>query len=346
MNKSIVYQEVTDLVTTQELHVDHIYYKTIRSVVWIVADQGGRQGSGVLIDTALRMVATNHHVTKNNESVWVFFPVRDLHGDLIEDRDFYLNENNLGFLKRLGYATLGRIIAEDPNTDLAIVQLDGLPETAREIKYNFGYPAYRSLNRNDPVQIFGNPKDLKLWRWTAGFFQKVDERGMLHINAGVYGGNSGGPVLNDQGVLIGIATLSNELTNTWAVPANCINDLLKTLAPIQIFSIQNNTAFTVHYQIKWAEGDIWTLTALKPGITMYHWNSGPKQNIPQGYPQICFDYIANDEKFTPLVLELQTYTRIFGTDFKEYISYEDARRYHFGYNSQTQILSLYDSEKW
>ena len=46
MNESIVYQEVTDLVTTQELHVDHIYYKTIRSVVWIVADQGGRQGSG------------------------------------------------------------------------------------------------------------------------------------------------------------------------------------------------------------------------------------------------------------------------------------------------------------
>ena len=342
MNKSIVDQKVADLATTQELRVDQIYDKVIRSVVWIVTPD--LRGSGVLINRDLRIVVTNRHVTKNNESVLVFFPVPDSNGDLIEDRDFYLNKNNLGILKQLGYATFGRIIAEAPQTDLAIVQLDGLPETASEIKYDFRYPIHLGMNKNDRVQIFGNPGDLNLWRWTAGFFQVVN-RGLLHINAGIYEGNSGGPVINDQGMLIGIATLSNKRTDTWAVPASCINDLLNTLAPIQIFSIKNNTAFTVRYQTKWAEADSWTPAALKPFGTMNHWCNRILKNIPQGYPKIRFDYIANDGKFTPLVYELQTYTQIFGTDIKERISHEDARKYHFNYDFQTQILSLCDSEK-
>ena len=341
MNKSMVHQDITDLATTQELRVDQIYDKVIRSVVWIVTPD--LQGSGVLINMDLRIVVTNHHITKNNESVLVFFPVRDSHGDLIENRDFYSNKNSLGILQRLGYATFGRIIAEDPQTDLAIVQLDGLPETASEIKYDFSYPVHLEMNKDDRVHIFGNPGDLNLWRWTAGFFQVVDQ-GLLHINAGIYEGNSGGPVINDQGMLIGIATWSNKRTDTWAVPANRIDDLLKTLAPIQIFSIQNNTAFTVHYQTQWAENTIWTPYALKPSGTMNHWYNGALRNVPQGYPRICFDYIANDKKFTPRVYELQTYTRIFGAGIKERIRYKDARKYHFEYDFQTHILSLYDSE--
>ena len=342
MNKSIVYQDVTDLATPQELRVDQIYDKVIRSVVWVVTPD--LQGSGVLIDTDLRIVVTNHHVTNRSKLIWVFFPVRDLNGDLIEDRDFYLNKNNLGMLRRLGYATLGRIIAEAPNTDLAIVQLDGLPETARKIKYDFSYPVHLRMNKNDRVQIFGNPGDLNLWRWTAGFFQVVDQ-GLLHINAGTYKGNSGGPVINDQGMLIGIATLSNARTDTWAVPTSYINDLLNTLAPIQIFSIKNNTAFTVYYQTRWAEADIWMPAAIKPFGTMNHWCNRTLKNIPQGYPKIRFDYIANDGKFTPRVYELQTYTRIFGTDVGDRISHEDTRKYQFVYNSQTLILDLYDAEK-
>lgn len=125
------------LITTvgPELSVDQIYAKTIRSLVWIVSKRG--QGSDVLIDEELRLAVTNYHVTKEAEEVAVFFPMRALHGDLIDDRDFYLNKGNLGVLTRLGYAATGCIVAKDSKTDLAIVQLEGLPDTTHEIEHNF-----------------------------------------------------------------------------------------------------------------------------------------------------------------------------------------------------------------
>ena len=324
-----------------ELSVDEIYDKTIRSLVWIVSAVS--QGSGVLIDEELRLAVTNHHVTEDNERVMVFFPVRDRHGAVIGERSFYRDEGNLGVLMKLGYAGTGRIVAKAPETDLAIVQLDGLPDTAREIEHDFSDPAYLYMNNNDRVQIFGNPGGLTLWKWTAGFFQTVNQ-GMIQIEAGVYRGNSGGPVLNSQGMLIGIATLSNERTKTWAVPAKRIQDLLNTLKPRQIFSIQNNTTFTMYYQVQWTADDTWTETAVQPGGAMNHWYSKSLREIPQGYPMVRFDYIANDGQFTPRLYKLQTYTRHLGSGVTPSRA-NDAREYHFIYNSQTRRLDLRDSEK-
>lgn len=324
------------------LSVDQIYDKTIRSLVWIQSEK--REGSGVLIDEELRLAVTNHHVTRDDDLIMVYFPVRDRHGALIDDRDFYIDKSNLGVLTKLGYAVGGRIVAKSPKTDLVIVQLDGLPDTAREIEKNFSYPIHLYMDNNDRVQIFGNPGGLKLWKWAAGFFQTVNQEEMIQINAGVYRGNSGGPVLDDQGVLIGIATLSNERTDTWAVPARHIKDLLDALEPRQVFSIQNNAAFTVYYQIKWREDDTWTSTAVKPDYAMNHWYSGLLRDISQGYPKIRFDYIANDGMFTPRSYQLQTYTRSLGSGV-ELSRTKDAREYHFSYNSWTKILDLRDSEK-
>ena len=268
--------------------------------------------------------------------------MRDRYGALIDERDFYLDKSNLRVLMRLGYASAGRIIAKEPKTDLAIIQLDGLPETAHEIEHNFNYPAYLYMDDTDKVQIFGNPGGLKLWKWAAGFFQTVD-RGMIKINAGTYRGNSGGPVLNDQGVLIGIATLSNERTETWAVSVEYVKELLNTLQPRHVFSIQNNTRITVYYQTKWFAGSTWSEMAIKPGQVMNHWYSGSLKDIPQGYPKIRFDGSA-DDGITLRSYHLQTYTRTLGSGVNP-STMKDAREYHFGYNSRTKILDLYDSEK-
>ena len=338
-------EDVETPLEPRRLSVDEIYDKTIQSLVWIVStvnqDDSMSQGSGVLIDKELKLAVTNHHVLKDSDEVAVFFPVRDKQGILIDERDFYLNRNNLGVLMRLGYAVNGRIIAKEPKTDLAIIQLEGLPDTAQEIKHNLNVPAHIFLERNDPVQIFGNPGGLKLWKWAAGFFQE-NAQGTLRISAGIYKGNSGGPVLNDQGELIGIATLSNERHTTWAVPAKYIKDLLNTLKPRHVFSISNNTTFTVHYSIKWSAGGDWDQTTLKRDRVMTHWNS--VEYVPEGYPKVYFDHIANDEEVTPRYYKLNTYVRRIGSGVK--LSHtKDAREYHFGYNSRTEILDLYDSEK-
>lgn len=125
-------------------------------------------------------------------------------------------------LKQLGYYTKGHFVAKNEKTDLAIIKLDGLPETAREIDWNLTTPA---TNAGDLVYILGNPGGQELWRWTLGEFLS-DQVDFLHIQSDVFGGNSGGPVLNKQGVLIGIVARSDRHMNALAIPVKDINRLL------------------------------------------------------------------------------------------------------------------------
>ena len=77
---------------------------------------------------------------------------------------------------------------------------------------------------------------------------------------------------------------------------------------------------------------------------MNHWYTGSSIEIPEGYPQIRFDYIANDGVSTYRYYKLETYQRRAGSDFKP-SRRQDAREYHFEYNYVTEILDLRDSEK-
>ena len=321
---------------TPELTIDEIYDKTVRSVVWITT-QGG-QGSGVLIDEKLRLVVTNHHVTEDSKSPIVYFLVRDKDGIWIDERNFYRDPSNLALLVRLGYALLGRVVATDSKRDLALIQLDGLPDTASEIEHNLSISFHAQMDKNDPVHIVGNPGALPLWTYALGRFQTVNS-GMIEIGGGVYKGSSGAPVVNDEGILIGIVTLSDEKKKAKAVPATFIRELRNTLQPRQIFTIMNNTSFTVKYQSKWSEEDTVDANVLAPGEAVNHWSTRPSGDIAEGYPKITFDYIIGDGEFTPRVSDLQTYTRHFGSEVESDDQW-DGYAYHFSYNSNTKTLDL------
>ena len=198
---------------------NQVYDNAIRSVMWIVNPSIG-EGSGVLIDEQFKLAITNAHVTGKQNTIDVYFPAPDEKGELIKDRNFYLT--NSGVLKRLGYYTKGHVVARNEKTDLAIIRLDGLPETAREIDWN---AAISTTNTGDLVYILGNPGGQDLWRWTLGEFLK-DHGDFLHLQSDVFGGNSGGPVLNKQGILIGIVARSDRHMNALAIPVRDINRLL------------------------------------------------------------------------------------------------------------------------
>ena len=337
--QGVGYSQV-DMATVQVSSGEQIYAKAIRSVMWIITDDA--QASAVLIDKKRKFAVTNEHVTKNHAFVRVVFPVRDASGALVSERNFYVDRSKQGVLERLGYATKGRVIAEDAKRDLAIVQLEGIPETAREIDHDFNNQTYYEMKHREPVAILGNPGGRDLWRWTAGHFGEINQE-LLHINAGTYGGNSGGPVLNEQGMLIGIIKSSDRLMNTYAVPLEYISDLLKALTLIQVFAIQNNNTFTVPYQIQWTKYMEWKQYYAEPDGWRIHWNSESLRQ--KDYPKIRFDHIVNDKIATYKYYNLETYIRIFGTDIKERISREDAHKYRFGYNARSKKLDLYNLEK-
>ena len=198
---------------------NQIYDNAIRSVMWIV-NPGISEGSGVLFDKKFKLAVTNAHVTDEQNTIDVYFPAPDENGELIKDRNFYLTSR--GVLKRLGYYTKGHVVARNEDTDLVIIRLDGLPETAREINWNFSTP---TTNAGNLVYILGNPGGQDLWRWTLGEFLN-DHGDFLHIQSDIFGGNSGGPVLNKQGVLIGIVARGDRHMNALAIPGRDINRLL------------------------------------------------------------------------------------------------------------------------
>ena len=204
---------------TSPKSADHVYNNAIRAVMWIV-NPNISEGSGVLLDKKSKLAITNAHVTGEQNTVDVYFPAPDENGELIKDRNFYLTSK--GVLKRLGYHTKGHVVAKNEKTDLAIIKLDGLPETSREIDWNFTTPTTKA---GDLVYILGNPGGQDLWRWTLGEFLN-DHGDFLHIQSDVFGGNSGGPVLNKQGTLIGIVARSDRHMNALAIPVRDINRLL------------------------------------------------------------------------------------------------------------------------
>jgi WD40 repeat protein len=205
--------------TPPKPNANQVYEKAIRAVMWIV-NPGIGEGSGVLIDKKSKLAITNAHVTGKQNTIDVYFPAPDEKGELIKDRNFYLTSG--GVLKRLGYYTKGHVIAKNEKTDLAIIKLDGLPETARQIDWKLTPP---TTEAGELVYVLGNPAKQELWRWTPGEF--LNDRGeFLHIQSDVFGGNSGGPVLNKQGILIGIVARSDQLMNAAAIPMRHIHQLL------------------------------------------------------------------------------------------------------------------------
>ena len=149
------------------------------------------------------------------ESVYLF-----LEFTIITERDFYLKSQ--GVLKRLGYYTKGHVVAKNVETDLAIIRLDGLPETARQIDWGFTTP---TINGGELVYLLGNPGGRDLWHWKLGQFQN-DYGKVLHIQSDVFGGNSGGTMQNKQGILLGIIARSDRHMNALAIPARYIHQLL------------------------------------------------------------------------------------------------------------------------
>lgn len=339
--------------STEPKEVTEIYNQGIRSVMWITTADGV-QASGVLIDKTLRIAVTNEHVTKNHEAVNVFFPVRDANGTLIYDRSFYKKASKREMLTELSYATTGRVIEKDSKNDLAILRLDEIPEMAREIGRDLSYDYHEMKENVSVVHILGNPGGRSLWRWTSGIFQGFMSFSnfsgtFLHISADIYGGNSGGPVLNNDGRLIGIIALSDEHMNTYAIPLEYIDELMRKLKKKlnPVFSITNYTGFTVPYLIKWTENSEWkkhSLSKNKNEINI-HWYPKPPTAIPKDYPQVLFDHIVGDNKNDPYKhYQLKTNAMILDPGGKPSHN-KDARKYEFQYDSKTNKLDLYESSK-
>jgi len=102
-----------------------------------------------------------------------------------------------------GWSMGGRIVLIDSKHDLALVYL-GRPYNEM---FSYSKLSTKEVSITDFVRIIGHPLDLD-WTVTEGIVSGVGGRlreGLIQTNTVVNPGNSGGPVFNDEGQLIGIA---------------------------------------------------------------------------------------------------------------------------------------------
>jgi tetratricopeptide (TPR) repeat protein len=179
-----------------------VYQKTLKAVVLIHVGPGA--GSGWVVDRDRKLIVTNHHVISTAESVRVYFPAwKD--GQLITEPAHYLKKEK---------PVVGTVVDSDPSVDLALVRLPSLPPTAQALPL-----ARESPSPGDTIHSLGNPGSSgALWVYTSGTVRAVYRRSIrislnqlieariIETQAPVNRGDSGGPVVNDRGELVGVTS--------------------------------------------------------------------------------------------------------------------------------------------
>jgi len=194
------------------------YKETLRSTVWVVVrgqpiDEKRysiSMGTGSLIDLQRGLVLTNYHVVRNRDEARIFFPIVDK-GKIVPERKRYIDMLNT----EGGYIN-GRVIGREESCDLALIQLERVPQGAVALKL-----AAASPEPAQRVHSIGNPGASEaLWVYTPGTVRQVYRKKfrsggrsgdpidvhcmIVETESPVNSGDSGGPVLNDKGELVAV----------------------------------------------------------------------------------------------------------------------------------------------
>jgi S1-C subfamily serine protease len=202
-----------------------LYTTALRSTAWVFTQEGG--GTGCLIDRERRLVLTAAHVVAETTDVTVVFPVY-VNGQLIQDRDYYMKQTR-------SFRIPGRVLHREPERDLALIQLASVPRGPLALKL-----AGSSVTRDEEILRIGSAApDGQPWKSTLAKVQEVGPLALVYKSGQKVRcpmiasdgpnrpGDSGGPVLNGKGELVGIhVAFQNSLKRSCAIDLRAIRDFL------------------------------------------------------------------------------------------------------------------------
>jgi S1-C subfamily serine protease len=204
--------------------IAEIYRQSGRGVVQVIATQvssdnpffgaqeSSASGSGFVIDNAGHII-TNYHVIEGARKVEVNFSGED----------------------RMD----AKVIGSDPSTDIAVLEIDAQARALRSLPLGDS----DSVNVGDAVIAIGNPFSLER-TVTAGIVSALQRRitapdgfaidEVIQTDAAINHGNSGGPLLNANGEVIGVnAQIETETGGNvgigFAIPINTVKEVVSQL---------------------------------------------------------------------------------------------------------------------
>lgn len=159
---------------TKQQNAVEVYQKANQAVVSIVA--GKKSGSGTII-SADGLILTNAHVVRNVSSVEVTLAN--------------------------GQKITGKVIGFGANgLDLAMIQIPQKNQLSVITRAKIN-----TVKVGQSIFAIGNPFGQFAGSLTTGIISRIDsEKGLIQTDAAINPGYSGGPLLNEQGELIGINT--------------------------------------------------------------------------------------------------------------------------------------------
>ncbi|MBS1955071.1 MAG: serine protease [Cyanobacteria bacterium SZAS-4] len=185
--------------TGADLPAEAVAQHALASTVKLsLSDPDGRNavsGSGFFI--APDMVATNYHVIKGMGAGYVKFS-----GDAKQYR-------------------IVKVVASDPVNDLVILYVPGTNAKPMDLD-----PLQQKIG--ETIFVAGSPLGLE-GVFSQGVLSAVRSNGDLQITASISHGNSGGPVLDGQGNVIGIVeyTIPSGQNLNFAIPVKQLLNLMK-----------------------------------------------------------------------------------------------------------------------
>lgn len=202
-----------------------IYKESGKGVVLVFGTDGSAQGSagtGSIISADGQILTNAHVVAKERrpfKKLFVYLKPDKLQGSMRDD------------LKQRYEALL---IDIDHDLDLALLKLKTPPPDLTVIE--LADP--KRVEIGDPVVAIGHPETAGLWTLTTGVvssvvkdFQGVRGKHVFQTEASINRGNSGGPLLNEYGQMIGINTcISRRASDGLAITD--INFSLKSSVPV------------------------------------------------------------------------------------------------------------------
>lgn len=149
--------------------------------------------------------------------------VYDARGDIITNRHVIVGAETIDVTLPGGKIVAGTLVGEDPVADIAVVRIDPAEVSA---VVTFGDSS--RVRSGEWVVVIGSPLEFET-SITRGVISGTDRSiggmdGMVQTDAAISPGNSGGPLVNARGEVIGIAT-STIRTNQaerigFAIPSN------------------------------------------------------------------------------------------------------------------------------